>query len=476
MRVPSSRIPALKRPFKKYLNLLRDPYPRNKELVFEDYELNFPEIKFTYSVDSTRYESTAKIDLPVEILAKLNRDEHHPLFVNLGLSLAAGHFLLTDFATVCCACAKLEPRDIELLESQLQESLTEFRYLQGLDPSRPVRVRSSGITPLRPIPFPNVEEKALMLNGGGKDSCVSAELLKSIGLPFAWLNALPLSTRNNVVAQSGVAEAYSVNFAVSSQVTLDAAYAWGPKPYIYTILSASLIVGYLKGFKYLVTGAEHSADDPNLVYKGVAINHQTGKTSTFEQFFNEFTQRSILQDTKAFSIARPFTDLRLAEMFSHFPKYFDVFLSCNVGMGSDKWCNSCYKCAFTYLAFYPFFEQEELVNIFGANLFDIPVIRKSIIELASASIKPWNCVGTQEESKLALYYCLQKSPDMEFKEWPKRSDLEKACVNIDKRMAYKNTMSTFHTPHNIPTYLEKPLREIAASLLEKSAQRLPKLG
>ena len=155
MHVPSSRITALKRPFKKYLNLLRDPYPRNKELVFEDYELKFPEIKFTYRVNSTRYESTARIDLPVETLAKLNRDEHHPLFVNLGLSLAAGHFLLTDFASVCCACAKLETRDIELLESQLQESLTEFRYLQGLDPSRPVRVRSSGITPLRPVPFSN---------------------------------------------------------------------------------------------------------------------------------------------------------------------------------------------------------------------------------------------------------------------------------------------------------------------------------
>ncbi len=473
MQLSSTRITALKRPLKKVQNFFKDPYPRNKELIFEKYELDFPDIKFTYSVAGAQYESVVNIGLPVATLALLNGTDHHSLFVNLGLSFATAHFLLSDFKTVNCACAQLNGREIQLLEAQLQESLTEFRYLQGLDPSRPIRVVSSGTIPLQAVAFPEVEEKALMLNGGGKDSCVSAELLKRIELPFAWLNAHPLATRDRVIAQSGVEENYSVDFWIDSKVKDDAVYDWGVKPYLYTILSASLIVAYLNGSKYLVTGAEHSADDPNLIYKGIAVNHQVGKTFTFEQFFNEFCSQSVLQGTELFSIARPFTDLRLAEMFSQFKEYFGAFFSCNVGMGTDIWCNNCHKCAFTWLAFYPFFEQRELEAIFGENLFEITAIRRSIIELTTASIKPWECVGTQEESKLALYYCLRKSPEMDFNEWPVRSDFEEACAGLDEKKAYTNTLSSFLTPHNIPSRYEESLRQTAQELLEKSIDRWP---
>jgi len=453
-------------------NLFRDPYPRNKQLIFEDYELCFPSIRFFYRAGGKRYTSVARIDLPIELLEQLNRADHHPLFVNLGLSIAPAFFLLGDFESVCCACAKLEAADIEFQEFQLLECLGEFRYLQGLDPSRPVRVTSSSDVALRAISFPNIEEKALILNGGGKDSCVSAELLKCIDLPFAWLNAFPNPPRDRVVASSGVSEAYSVAFTIDEEVARDAVYAWGARPYIYTIFSASLIVSYLKGFKYLVTGMENSADAPNLMYKGVEVNHQAGKTSAFEGFFNEFVQRSVLQDAAVFSIARPFTDLRLAEIFSHFPAYFDAFFSCNVGMGTDKWCNRCHKCAFTYLALYPFIDTETLINIFGEDLFESPELRKCIIEL-TGSMKPWECVGTKEESKLALYYCLQKSPAMDFKVWPKRSDLLRACEDVDVAEAYKNTMSTFLLPHNIPSQLEAPLQIFSQELLEASHEKWP---
>ncbi len=314
-----------------------------------------------------------------------------------------------------------------------------------------------------------------MLNGGGKDSCVSAELLKGIDLQFAWLNARPNATRARVVEQSGVSENYSIGFSLSDRIYRDAVYPWGVEAYLYPILSASLIVAYLMGFRYLVTGNEHSADDPNLVYKGIKVNHQVGKTSTFENFFNEFTERSILEGATLFSIARPFTDLRLGEMFSHFTAYHDAFFSCNVGMGSGKWCNNCHKCAFTYMAFYPFFEREDLISIFGVDLFELPVIRQYMIELASAKIKPWECVGTMEECKLALHYCLKKQPNVDFSSSPKRRDLEKACADVQENIAYEHVMSTFLTPHNIPKSKEQSLRKIAQSLLEKTTERWPNI-
>ena len=149
MQLSTTRLSAWKRSLKKVRILFRDPPPRTKELVFEDYDLRFPEIGFTYRVGKVRYESVVRFNLPMEMLTRLSREEHHSLFVSLGLSFATGHFLLSDFASVRCNCAKLDQRDIELLEGRFQELLTEFRYLAGLDPSRPVSVVSSGEVPLR---------------------------------------------------------------------------------------------------------------------------------------------------------------------------------------------------------------------------------------------------------------------------------------------------------------------------------------
>ena len=73
--------------------------------------------------------------------------------------------------------------------------MSEFRYLAGLDPSREVEVVSSGAEPLQPIPQSLQGDKALLLNGGGKDSCASAELLKAAGLEFSWLNCFPNASR-----------------------------------------------------------------------------------------------------------------------------------------------------------------------------------------------------------------------------------------------------------------------------------------
>jgi hypothetical protein len=472
MRISSTQLSAWKRLPKQVRNYFTDPTPRDKELVFEDYNLRFPEIEFIYSAGERKYRSVARIELPNDILCQLNKQDHHSLFVNLGLAFAASHFLLSDFATVRVACAALGKEEVEMLERMLANALSEFRYRQGLDPSRPVKITSSGARAMQALPFPRAEAKALMLNGGGKDTCVSAELLKHVGVKFSWLSAFPNTTRTGVVERSGVPENYSVRFHVSRDISQDAAYDWGVYPYLYPICATSLIVAYLTGSRYLVTGAEHSADDPNLIYNGFPVNHQSGKTFAFESFFNEFVRRAVLQDALLFSIARPFTDLRLSELFSHFPQYFDVFLSCNDGMGTERWCCKCHKCAFTYMALYPFVEKSRLDEIFGASLFDNSLIRRYMLELtAERSIKPWECVGTVEESRLALYWCLRRSPSMQFSEWPKRRDLESACSGVASREIFEDTMSVFHCPHNIPENIAGPLAHFAASLLEDSMDR-----
>jgi hypothetical protein len=272
---------------------------------------------------------------------------------------------------------------------------------------------------------------------------------------------------------SGTTEAYSVDFSLSSEVAKDAAYPWGLKPYLPVITAASLIVAYLKGCKYVVNGAEHSADDPNLVYNGVAVNHQSGKTTAFENFTNRMCTNSVLEGVKSFSIARPFTDLRLAEMFSHYPQYNKAFLSCNDGMGKDRWCNSCHKCAFTYIAMYPFLGKHASHEIFGEDLFKKPAIRKFILELTTPGVKPWECVGTLDECRLALHYCLLVSPEMEFDTHPFRADLKNACSDLDLKLSRHENLESFHSPHSIPEHIEGALRREAANMLEKTMSENP---
>lgn len=473
VELPTARSLFFKRNIKKVRNLFIDQWPRTKVLVFEGYQLKLPEVEIIYRVNDRRYISVVSIDLQPEELASLNSDEHHPLFFNLGLAFAPSHFLISDFASVHCECANLNADEIDLIEKQILNSLTEFRYLNGLDPSRKVTVTSSGQIRLRPLQFPEAKEKALLLNGGGKDSCVSAELLKKVGLEFAWLSAHPNAARDRVIQSSGVAEAYTVNFKRSPRVTEDAAYPWGLIPYLAAITAASLIVAYVKGFKYIVNGAEHSADDPNLIFKGVPVNHQNGKTTAFDNFINAMCQNSILKGITSFSIARPFTDIRLAEMFSHFSQYNESFLSCNDGMGRDQWCNKCHKCAFTYLALYPFVGESVRRDIFGEELFEKPIIRKYILELTTDGVKPWECVGTLDECRLALHYCLAKSPNMQFPEQPFREELEDACRGFEFEASYVENVETYHLASNIPKHIDTRLRTETASMLEITLSENP---
>ncbi|NND60148.1 MAG: hypothetical protein HKN49_07750, partial [Gammaproteobacteria bacterium] len=168
-------------------------------------------------------------------------------------------------------------------------------------------------------------------------------------------------------------------------------------------------------------------------------------------------------------------DLRLAEIFSHHPQYFPAFFSCNVAMGTDKWCNRCHKCAFTYLALYPFMQLTDLDAIFGERLFEVTDIRRQVIELATAKIKPWECVGTVEESQLALAITLRKSPQMNFAEAPRRADLERACAGLDIDAACSNTLGTFLGPHNLPDFLEGKVQNYSEQLLTTTLQRDPEL-
>jgi hypothetical protein len=68
----------------------------------------------------------------------------------------------------------------------------------------------------------------------------------------------------------------------------------------------------------------------------------------------------------------------------------------------DGWCGSCDKCRFVQLALAPFTERGQLVADLGFDALDDPQQVDAFATMLDAATKPFECVGTVEEVRLAL--------------------------------------------------------------------------
>ena len=138
---------------------------------------------------------------------------------------------------------------------------------------------------------------------------------------------------------------------------------------------------------------------------GEKINHQYSKTFEFESDFRDFARKYMNTDIEYFSMLRPITELQIAMLFSELKQYHSVFKSCNVGSKLEpwKWCCNCPKCLFVYTILSPFLYKEDLVNIFGEDLFEKESLKDTFVELCGfGEVKPFECVGTYEEVQYAV--------------------------------------------------------------------------
>ncbi|MBI2117826.1 hypothetical protein HYT95_02905, partial [Candidatus Peregrinibacteria bacterium] len=168
------------------------------------------------------------------------------------------------------------------------------------------------------------------------------------------------------------------------------------------------------------------------------VNHQWSKSLAFEHLFQEYLRTFITPDLQYFSLLRPWSELRIAHVFSHFPQYFDCTSSCNAnwkifkeekqqwlanrsatprssknarlrqGYGGQPplrvgWCGQCPKCAFTFALYAAFLPREKVLQIFNKNLFEDQTLLQTYMALLGIEgMKPFECVGTPEETKAAF--------------------------------------------------------------------------
>lgn len=269
------------------------------------------------------------------------------------------------------------------------------------------------------IHFPR-ENRSLLPLGGGKDSVVAGELLKKLNKDFSIVTFY--TGLNNNVAQEAVAKQMGKEVLQVKRMLDPQLFALnkekdtynGHIPAVAIHSFVSVFLAALQDFRYVILANEESASYGSVEYLSEIVNHQWSKSVEFEQLFRDYLATYVTQDIEYFSILRPFSEIKIAKLFSVYPEYFPLFVSCNRGYimakkGKTSWCGECPKCAFVFLLLSAFISKDKLLAIFGKNLFDdknlIPLYKEL---LGITNFKPFECVGTPEETRLALHLAWEK--------------------------------------------------------------------
>lgn len=295
-----------------------------------------------------------------------------------------------------------------LLTSIYENGLGEFAYRNGLSLRGKIHFPVAGT--LAPMPALGLRDRALVAIGGGKDSLVSIEALRALGVDqtVAWVGSSPLikacaertglPTLNVTRALSPLLFEYNKQGALNGHIPVTAVNS-------AILAMAALLTGHAQ----VVFSNERSASYGSLIPGTGEVNHQWSKGWDFERDFAAHLRSHVAADLAYYSLLRPFSELAVARQFARLDRYDQHFSSCNRNFHllgerpAQRWCGVCPKCHFVFLALAPFMPKPRLVAIFGRNLLDEADQAPGFDALLEyRDHKPFECVGEGRESRAAM--------------------------------------------------------------------------
>lgn len=382
--------------------------PLAQTFYFDGYSID-PEkgrILYAYSTDAGH---TFNHELTLDFPQGIDIDTVRPVVFALGMAELSHFWKATLAPKIVIRAGALSDDQITFWENLYTKGLGEFFYVNKIDFRDLVHIVSDSSAPVIAPTTLSRAHRALVPFGGGKDSLVTGELLKKQGKEFDWfeLESLPFSKKLQEV--SGTTHTVSVgrnvekNFASLTALTKEGAPN-GHTPITATYMLSAVLVAKLYGFSDVVLSLERSADEGNVEYLGMSVNHQYSKTLEFEKLIHNYVSEHIDSGIRVFSLLRGLYELQIVKEFVNYPQYFPYFMSCNRGLQTQKWCGECAKCAFMFSALSAFLSPETVVGIFHKNLFEDESLVGLYEELIGLRMsKPFDCVGTLSENLLALY-------------------------------------------------------------------------
>jgi hypothetical protein len=317
----------------------------------------------------------------------------------------------------------VRPAELTLLHDLYTRGLAEFAYRNGLDLSE-IRFEVD-VVERAPVPFAPASGRPLILFGGGKDSIVTVEALKS-RRPGAALFVVsppeaPFEAIEQVVPITGLPVVRAIR-RLDPQLLEPAGrtgFLQGHVPVTGILAALAILAAVGRDHEAVVLSNERSASDPNLILDGEVVNHQYSKSEAFEVALAGAVAAAVGPELHVFSFLRPYSELWVAERFAHLRPYHRAFRSCNRAFALDparrlrRWCATCDKCCFVDLILAPFLERRELEVIFdGREPLGRPELlgRFETLLGLSSEPKPFECVGEVGESRVAVLLAAQR-PD-----------------------------------------------------------------
>ena len=419
------------------LKVLQEKYPK---FTYENYSYeifnNDLRISFSFRIDPG---INFKPKLTIKNPSRLNLDKIDNLVFHLGLIEMLSYWKTTCSPIIDMEAGFLDDNQIKWWQDLIFEGMGQFFYENKIKFQKPkiicsgpnlnhqdfinkIEGQNEALASLSCSRFSLNNEKLqnryLVPFTGGRDSIITLEKLKKQKKEIALfsVNTTPQIQKN--IKISGIKKQITVKRYIDKkllELNKDG-YLNGHTPFTAFLSFLTVLCATLFDYKNIVFSNEKSSDEGNVKYLGKIINHQWAKSSEFEKKFKDYCRKYLVKDINYSSFLRRYAESEISKMLIGYPKYFSAFSSCNASMKikssatKERWCGNCPKCLFVYMTFYPFLEDKKLIKIFGKDIFEnknlLPVM-KDLID--PKRIKPFECVGTKKEAKLAFDLSLKKA-------------------------------------------------------------------
>ncbi len=364
-------------------------------------------LEFVYGYDDA-LRFTERLFLPEE--AKWN-DSATLTRLSFALHMALGMSYWKAYAlpNIRVKSGSLNRREADFWNTVYTKGLGEFFFKNGIDfrglVNFPITEKADEIFQDDLVQ----SERVLLPLGGGKDSATSAVLLQKAWVAF---DTFALGNYDLIANQAQLLEGkhWVVRREMDEklfQLNQKGVYnGHVPISVIYGL--SALLIAVLRGHQAVVLSNERSANEGNVEYLGEMVNHQWSKGVEFERIFQDYLKKSVSPKLQYFSLLRPFSELKIAQVFAELWKWPEFCTSCNRNFtqkheGPAKWCGECAKCVFVFICLATSISKEKLLNMFGKNILADETLWPMVLELlGKGETKPFDCVGTPEEVLVAF--------------------------------------------------------------------------
>ena len=396
---------------KKYPNFIYKSY---------NYKIN-DNLEIEYNFEVPGLETfNPKLKIPKKyIKIEPNKEYLDYLIFQIGLIEIISYVKATCSKNIIIEASYINESQIKFLKKLYYNGLGELLYVNKIDIKEDdlfnITCTHEKIE-LREIEY---EGKGnLICVGGGKDSCVTLELLKNEKNNSCFI-INPKTPSLSCAKKAG----YDDKNIIKIERILDKkiielnnkGFINGHTPFSSVIAFIAYLVAYLSGKENIVLSNESSANESTII--GTNVNHQYSKTFEFECNFRNYMKENIKLNINYFSLLRGLSEYNIAKLFSKYKKFHSVFKSCNLGSKEKEWiwCCNCSKCLFIYIILSPFLTKEELINIFGQDLYERKDLLDTFIEIIGYSkTKPFDCVGTYEEARYSISQVIKNNDKLPY--------------------------------------------------------------